>query len=191
MPPRGVTYINQHQRNLKTQHPTYTPPRQLSLFPSKEIKHMASPNFGALLDKAPSEVERPKPLPEGQYLWTIQGLPRYDKSSKKQTEFVEFTLKAQQAGPDVDQDELAAMGGIADKTTKATYYITEGSLWRLKEFLDHCGIDVDACASLREAIDETPNCQVVGFIKHEASNDGESVFARLGKTANADAFGQE
>jgi hypothetical protein len=152
---------------------------------------MASPNFGALLDKAPSEVERPKPLPEGQYLWIIQGLPRYDKSSKKQTEFVEFTLKAQQAAPDVDQDELAAMGGIADKTTKATYYITEGSLWRLKEFLEHCGIDLDTHDSLRAAIEETVNCLVVGFIKHEASNDGESVFARLGKTANAEAFGQE
>ncbi len=148
-----------------------------------------SPNFGALLDKAPSEVERPKPMPEGQYLWVIKGLPRYDKSSKKQTEFVEFTLAAQQTGPDVDQDELAAMGGIADKTTKATFYLTEGSLWRLKEFLEHCGIE--EAGSLREMIDETPNCSVVGYIKHEASNDGESVFARLGKTASADAFGQE
>ena len=32
------------------------------------------------------------------------------------------------------------MGGFADKTIRATYYITENSLWRLKEFLDHCGI---------------------------------------------------
>lgn len=148
-----------------------------------------APNFGALLDRAPSEVERPKPMPEGQYLWVVSGLPRYDKSSKKQTEFVEFTLKAVQAGTDVDQDELAEMGGIADKTTKATFYLTEGSLWRLKEFLEHCGIEEGD--SLRAMIEETMNCQVVGFIKHEASNDGESVFARLGKTANAEHFGEE
>ena len=148
-----------------------------------------APNFGSLLDRAPSEVEKPKPLPEGQYLWVVQGLPRYDKSSKKQTEFVEFTLKALQAGPDVDQDELATMGGIADKTTRATFYLTEGSLWRLKEFLEHCGIGEGD--SLREMIEEAQNCQVVGFIRHEASNDGESVFARLGKTASADDFGEE
>lgn len=148
-----------------------------------------SPNFGALLDTAPSDVERPKPLPEGQYLCVVKGLPRFDKSSKKQTEFVEFNLSPIQVGADVDQEALAEMGGIADKTIKATYYITEASLWRLKEFMEHCGIEEGP--SLRAMIDETQNCQVVAYIKHEASNDGESVFAKLGKTASADAFGQD
>jgi len=167
-------------------HPNY--PKQLKLN-LKETPMAKAPNFGSLLDKAPSEIDKPKPLPEGQYLWVVQGLPRYDKSSKKQTEFVEFTLKALQVGADVDQDELEAMGGIADKTTRATFYLTEGSLWRLKEFLIHCG--VEEMDSLREMVEEAQNCQVVGYIKHEASNDGESFFARLSKTASADAFGEE
>ena len=150
---------------------------------------MASPNFGALLDKAPSDVERPKPMPEGSYLWVIQGMPEYGKSSKKQTEFVAFTLRALQAGPDVDSEELETMGGIADKSIKAIFYITEGSLYRLKEFLEHCGIAEGD--SLREMIEDAQNCQIVGYIRHEPSNDGESIFARLGKTAEADSFGQE
>lgn len=150
---------------------------------------MAAPNFGALLDKAPSEVERPKPLPEGQYLWVIQGLPEFGKSSKKQTEFAAFTLKCLQAGPDVDPDQLAEMGGIADKTTKATFYITEGSLYRLKDFLEYCGIEKGP--SLRAMIEEAQNCQVVGYIRHEPSNDGESVFARCDKFASAEHFGEE
>ncbi len=98
-----------------------------------------APSFGALLDKAPSEVERPKPLPQGSYITVLQGLPRQDKSAKKQTEFYEFTHKLLSAGEDVDEDELKAMGGVADKTIKNTYYITEGSLWRLKDFLGHFG----------------------------------------------------
>ena len=140
-----------------------------------------SPNFGALLDKPASDVERPKPLPQGSYHCVVKGLPRFDKSSKKFTEFVEFTLQPTAAGEDVDEEDLAAMGGIANKTIRATYYITEDALWRLKDFLSHCGIEEDG--SLRNMIDQTPNCEVIAFIKHRASEDGQSVFAELAKTA--------
>lgn len=142
---------------------------------------MNAPNFGALLDKPASEIERPKPLPQGSYTCVVKGLPRYDKSSKKQTEFVEFTLQPLDAGEDVDQDSLQEMGGFQNKTIRATYYITEDSLWRLKDFLSHLGIEEDG--SLRTMIDQTPGRQVVAFIKHRASEDGQSVFAELGKTA--------
>ena len=140
-----------------------------------------SPNFGALLDKPASDVERPKPLPQGSYHCVVKGLPRFDKSSKKFTEFVEFTLQPTSAGEDVDEEDLEAMGGIANKTIRATYYITEDALWRLKDFLGHCGIEEDG--SLRNMIDRTPNCEVIAFIKHRASEDGQSVFAELAKTA--------
>ncbi len=79
-----------------------------------------SPNFGALLDKPASDVERPKPLPQGSYHCIVKGLPRFDKSSKKFTEFVEFTLQPTSAGEDVDEEDLEAMGGIANKTIRAT-----------------------------------------------------------------------
>ncbi len=140
-----------------------------------------SPNFGALLDKPASDVERPKPLPQGSYHCVVKGLPRFDKSSKKFTEFVEFTLQPTSAGEDVDEEDLEAMGGIANKTIRATYYITEDALWRLKDFLGHCGIEEDG--SLRNMIDQTPNCEVIAFIKHRASEDGQAVFAELAKTA--------
>ncbi len=140
-----------------------------------------TPNFGALLDKPASDVERPKPLPQGSYHCVVKGLPRFDKSSKKFTEFVEFTLQPTSAGEDVDEEDLEAMGGIANKTIRATYYITEDALWRLKDFLGHCGIEEDG--SLRNMIDRTPNCEVIAFIKHRASEDGQSVFAELAKTA--------
>ena len=50
-------------------------------------------NFEDILDKPATEIDRPKPLPIGEYVWTIQGLPRYDKSKEKQTPFYEFTCK--------------------------------------------------------------------------------------------------
>lgn len=143
---------------------------------------MANPNFGALLDKPSSEIERPKPLPQGTYICVVKGLPKQDVSSKKKTEYVEFTLQPIQAQDDVDAEELQAMGGLADKTIRDTYYITDNSLWRLKEFLDNCGVPDDEGMSLRQRIAETPGKQVGVFIKHTASDDGKAVYANVGST---------
>lgn len=155
------------------------------------------PNFGSLLDTSTDDVERPKAMPEGSYLWTVKGMPRFDKSSKKQTEYAEFTLVCTAAGDDVDHEALDAYltmkdgtkKGLSESIQRATYYLTEGSLFRLKDFLQHCGIELEG-RSLRECIDDTPNCQVGAYIRHEASNDGESIFGRIGKTFSADSFNQ-
>lgn len=152
---------------------------------------MANPNFGALLDRAPTEIERPKPMPVGSYITIIQGTPRYDKSAKKQTEFVEFTHKFVSAGDDVDADELkealtspsGETKALNEVTMKNTFYLTENSLWRLKDFLEHCGFDVNNPeASLRKMIEETTNSEVGVVVRHEASQDGQSIFARIDKT---------
>ena len=145
-------------------------------------KAAQAPNFGSILDRAPSEIEKPKPLPQGSYITQIVGQPRFDKSSKKQTEFVEFTHKLLAAQEDVDEDELKSMGGIKEKVMKNTFYLTEGAAWRLKEFLEHCGINLDECENLRAAVEETPGKQVGIFVNHEASQDGTSIFARVGKS---------
>lgn len=149
-------------------------------------KAATATSFSSLLDRAPSEIEKPKPLPQGSYVTILVGQPRIDKSAKKQTEFREFTHKVLSAGEDVDADDLEAYLGdgkkLSDVTIKNTFYITENSIWRLKEFCEHCGIDLDDCETLTEAIEQTPGKQVGVFINHEASQDGTSVFARIGKT---------
>lgn len=142
--------------------------------------------FSDILDTPSSDVERPKPLPQGSYLCVVKGLPRHDVSSQKKTPFVEFTLQPLEAREDVYADDLEAMGGIADKTIRATYYLTNESVFRLKDFLDHCGAGDDTM-TLRDRIDEAPNCQVVAFVKHRASQDGQSIYAELAKTAPVEA----
>lgn len=142
-------------------------------------------SFSSILDRAPSEIEKPKPLPVGSYTTQLVGQPRIDKSTKKQTEYREFTHKLISAGEDVDEDELKTyLNGkkLSEVQIKNTYYITEGAVWRLKEFLEHCGIDLDEVESLNEGLDKTPGVQVGIFINHEPSQDGTSVFARIGKT---------
>ncbi len=149
---------------------------------------MANPNFSSILDRPASEVERPKPLPVGTYLTTIQGLPRYDKSSKKQTDFVEFSHQLVAAMDDVDPEELEAAGGLTlkdgtAKSIKNTYYLTEDAGWRLRKFLEDCGFDFEEIESMREAVESTANREVYIQIRHEASQDGRSVYARIADTA--------
>lgn len=139
-------------------------------------------SFSSILDKPASEVERPKPLPVGTYLCVVKGLPRFDKSTKKGTDFVEFTMQIVQPYDDVDQEALEAMGGFQGKTIKSTYYITDDALWRLKKFIEDCGIDTEE-GSIRQLIEQTPNCQVAVTIKHTASEDGTTVYANVGGTA--------
>lgn len=145
-----------------------------------------SPNFASILDEAPTEIERPKPLPVGTYLCVVQGQPVYDKSNKKGTPFVEFTLRPVSAEEDVDHDDLAAMGGLEGKTIKATFYLTEDAVFRLDEFHTHCGIDINEPASRRARNDAIVNAQVRAVVKHEMSQDATQSFARLARTALAD-----
>jgi len=145
--------------------------------------------FADILDKPATEIDKPKPLPAGSYNWLINGMPRFDKSKEKQTPFYEFTCKCLGALDDVDEEALndwakkadGTMRSLTDFTTRLTFYITEDSLYRLQEFLEHLGIDGDG-KSVRQCIDETPNCQFVGNITHSASKDGTSVYANIGRT---------
>lgn len=151
----------------------------------------STPNFSALLDRAPSEVERPKPLPAGTYMTIIEGLPRYDKSSLKQTDFVEFTHRIISAGEDVDQAELDAALTSPDGQKKPLnevrmknqLYVTENSLWRLKDFLQNLGFDIESDEfSLRDLCESTAGKECLVFIKHQPSQDGQAIFARIDRT---------
>lgn len=144
-----------------------------------------TPNFASILDESPTEVSAPLPMPQGTYTFLIVGTPRYDKSSKKGTDFVEFTLRPIAAEEDVDEAELEAVGGLADKTLKATFYLTEDAVYRLDEFHEHCGIDLEDGKSRRTRNDMLTNAEVRGFVKHEPSNDGTRIFARFNRSLPA------
>lgn len=141
-----------------------------------------------ILSKQSSAVERPKPLPVGSYICIVTGLPRQDKSTKKGTDYFEWVLKFQSAGDDVDEEALTAALGdknLSERTIKVTYYLTEDALWRLIQFLDHCDAG-DEDMTVAQRVNETPNCQVGIYLKHVPSDDGETMYANIGKTFKVD-----
>lgn len=143
-------------------------------------------NFTDILDRKSSEIERPKPLPVGTYLWLIDGQPKFDKSQKQQTPYVEFTCRCLQPMDDVDPQALADMGGHAGKTQRLTFYLTEDAMFRLTNkdgngFLEHLGLTGDE--SVREKISMAPGRQFLGTVRHRSSQDGAQVFAEISSTA--------
>lgn len=147
---------------------------------------MNAPNFSSVLDKPSSAIQKPKPFPVGSYIGVVKGPPKIDKSTKKQTEYSEYTIQVTQALSDVDEEALAAFGDIGQKTVRATFYHTDDSIYRLAEFLDHCDIprkdDNGEDLTTRQRIPLVPNCTVGINIIHKVSDDGENVYANVNKT---------
>lgn len=140
------------------------------------------PNFADILDTPMDAVKPPALLPVGTYHTVIAGLPEQGVSSKKQTPQFTFVHRIVAALDDVDPQELAEAypEGIQGKEIENTLYITEKSLFMLTDMLKNCGCD--PAKSVRSAIDDCPNTEVGIVIKHEPSQDGQRIFARVART---------
>jgi hypothetical protein len=151
---------------------------------------MANPDFAGILNRQSGDVERPKPLPIGEYTFKVKGLPNFDKSAKKGTPYVEFTCVPIAPMDSVDADDLqesltrkSGVKQLSDMVQKLTFYLTEDALWRLKEFLLNDLQIEEGEKTLQAMIEEAPNSEFIGTIKHAPTNDGKGVFANIGSTA--------
>lgn len=143
------------------------------------------PYFASILDEAPTEVTRPKPLPPGTYLCVV-GHGEEGKSSKKGTPQIKFNLKPLAALEDVDEEDLEAIGGLEGKNLSITYYTTPDAIFMLDDFHQNCGIDLSDPASRRVRNAEVVNSQVLAVVTHRMSDDNTQAFAEVKRTAKAD-----
>ena len=139
---------------------------------------MAKPDFTSVLDMSPDEIERPKPLPPGDYVVTVRSHIQ-DKTSQKETPFIEFSTSPVEALENVDEDWLrevltkadGSQKKLSDFTIRVRFYDTPEAAYRLKEFLlDDCQLENDG-RSIAQLVDGAVNCQVIVSIKHQ-SRDG-------------------
>lgn len=155
-------------------------------------------SFSDILKTKANEVERPSPMPVGDYIVAVTGQPRQDKSAKKQTPFVEFTYKVLEAMDSVDTDQLdewltnskGEKKKLTEVTIKDTYYLVEKALYRLTDMLVACGVaekdeegNVTSDMSLAQLIEETPGTQLIITMRHESFQDGSGVNAKVGGVA--------
>lgn len=159
---------------------------------------MNSPNFASVLDKRPSAIEKPTPMPNGVFLMTVDGLPVITKQGKENTEVVIFKLRPMQAVQDVDPNELAEftrLKPLNDRTIDAKFWMTDAAAYRLMDFLCLFGLakyneqtknyDTEGDQSPRALIPMTMNQQVLVQMKQTPSDDGQRMFSNPDKYLKA------
>lgn len=99
-------------------------------------------DFRNLLKNTPmDEIKRPPPLPGGTYHGQITK-HGYGKSPEKGTPFAQFEVTLTAAGPDIDQEELNNLQiDLTKKKMTIDFYLTNESMYRVKEAMESCGID--------------------------------------------------
>lgn len=146
---------------------------------------MNAPNFSSILDHEVQTIDKPKPLPVGSYIGLADGMPKFDKSTKQKTDYVEFNVKPLSAKEDVNQTALAeALNGksLTDKKLRLTFYLTEDAVYRLDTFMFEHLDGIEIGMSRKQAISMVPGRQFGFTIRHRASEDGTQIYAEIGST---------
>lgn len=141
-------------------------------------------NFADILSKQSSEVERPKPYPVGSYVALLKGLPEQTELGERKTPCLEFNVELMQPMQDVDPQALAECGFAPGKRIRLRQFVTDESLWRLKQFLtEHLGIE-EGSKTIGQMISETPGRQFIATIGHRPSQDGTQIYSEIRQTAH-------
>ena len=136
---------------------------------------MAKPDFTSVLDMSPDEIERPKPLPPGDYVVVIKSHIQ-DKTSQKETKFIEFNTSPVEALENVDEDHLkealtkvdGSMKKLQDFTLRIRFWDTPEAAYRLKKFLlEDVQLDPEN-RTIGQLIDDAVNAQVIVNVKHRS-----------------------
>lgn len=142
-------------------------------------------SFEDILNRNSDDIAPPPVLPQGPYHTIIVGLPEQVVSAQKKTPGLKFIHKIVAPLDGVDEEAIDQIdGGVVGKEISNTLWVTEGSAFMLKDFLTHCGIDLEG-KTMGAALDEVPNREVIVFIKHDIIGDGDGArkIAKVGRTA--------
>lgn len=131
-------------------------------------------DFTNLLSKSADNVERPEPLPQGSYVTTITAY-RTIESGQKKTPGVEFDLQIFAPGEDINMEEYSKVKNPQERVLKTQFWLTEDSMFRLKEFLEKAGFET-AGRTFADMLAEVAGHQIIAIVSHRIGQDGESVF---------------
>lgn len=124
-------------------------------------------NFADILNRSTDTIEKPKPLPGGEYLLIIN---KYSlgESQQKKTPYVRIEFSIGAPGADVDQSLLQGID-LSKKGQKDDFYLTEDSLYRVVEFMTRdLGINGTG-RTLSQMLPEVVGKQVIASIKQVPS----------------------
>lgn len=149
---------------------------------------MSEVNFADLANTKVGDVEAPKALPPGHYAAIITG-PMTERRAQSGNLGAQFPVKLVEALDDVDQEELAEIGGIPEKTYPLTFWLGANSLFILTNFGQAMGHSSDMnVVELIEALGQGGQEFVVSVSREQSEKDPERFYNNLDNAVARDAY---
>lgn len=143
-------------------------------------------NFTEILSRKIEEVEKPKPLPVGQYLWSIPNLFEQDEIGENKTPALVWKVRCVAPQSDVDMQAFQESGNAKDRDMRVTFYLSEDALWRLRDFLKKLGIE-EGGKSFDEAAAAATGRMFYATVKHRWNKDKTQLFGEVDTNTIASA----
>jgi hypothetical protein len=157
-------------------------------------------NFSDILNKRADDIEAPKNMPIGTYLWAIPNPPKTSTIGDGKYEAIDFDLVCLLALDDVDQGALQEYGPVQGKHQRHRFMFdlagtpeaeqsNTNRLFYFKQFLtESLGIDGDG-KTIGQMLAEVPGKQVkanIGWRPDNRPGQQSRVFDEIKSTARAD-----
>jgi hypothetical protein len=147
-------------------------------------------NLASLLNTSADSAKRPIPLNDGTYFGTIKS-HEFIESKQKKTPGVQYNIELTHAHDDVDltgydEDGAEVQLNPAGKNFRYTLWLSENSMFMLKEFIKSFGITVEG-RSFAELIPQVVGQPVVVDIVKSPRTDGSGFYNDIAKVAPAAA----
>ena len=145
-------------------------------------------DFTKLAEFKLEDIEKPKPLPLGTYEAVVEGTPKWgeakfrDKETGEAPPMVTVVYRLVNPTDDVDQEDLAAMGGLIGKNGKprtiSQDFIFNGGAppYSLRRFIEGFGIEGGTLAEALEGIVGEP---VLVTVKHRLDEKTQDRYAQV------------
>lgn len=129
------------------------------------------PDFSNILTKAVDDFKPPVALPPGSYSCIIKS-HKLEEIGKNKTPGVIVILGIMAPMADVDQAELEKIEEWQKRELRATFWLTEDSVYRLGEFLKNDLQMNTEGRSLDEVLSEIDGKTVTVFTQHRMTTEG-------------------
>lgn len=139
---------------------------------------MSKVDFRAILSNKVGAIEKPKPLPVGNYAAVVDSWEPQEVGKNK-TPAIRVNFRLTAPGENVDMDELEQVGGlpaVLKRKVNAAYWLTEDAMYRLREFMeDVCKAENTEDRSISEVMADCLQAPVVVVLKHRFTDKQEIV----------------
>lgn len=134
----------------------------------------------SLLDVPMDEIKKPPVWPVGTYYGFIE---KYEpgETAQKKTKFVRFIFRITRADESVPQDMLEGID-VTKRSFRKDFYLMEDKSqhWRLKEFLEKLGINVEG-RTMGAALPEVTSKAVKIELTQKANQDNTEMYNEVGE----------